>query len=559
MGAVRTEPGRSFGALSVLVLLLYWTTLFRLYSGPHGEDSLHRPAGEVVVPPSKQFGGLKSDDRVGSSGVAERRSNPPSPARVVTARPEKQRRRAPEEVKPVVTKKVPVEATKSPTEEKRQPLRPASELPPVTKETQQSGASINIESAEDDDTEEGEDAWAGERLTVTDSTEDISDEALAEMTHHSPQEERKYFPDTRKPGAKYFLYQPSGGWGNQRLIIRWAMIVANAMNRTLAISPLAPHSDIWSGYNKWQKHELLPADRVLDVKALNEAIDQGVVFLDDIPARVVEKAVNRSGMTAKVHVKGHYVNFYAKVKKLLIYKESEIREAWKDVEEDIVFWDKMSMWLCCSPNVGMDSIWYGKHIMFNSMFKSLARGLMADLGPYNAVHVRRGDMTISKDRRTAEVYYRSHHLDRFDKSLPLYIATNEKNVSWFDALTLPGRFTKIVFWRDLKQDLIKQTLDTFPVSMKGDISGFIDMLICGNAVKWEGSRKSTFSAAISAIRMSPQLRALTWSFPERPSLRKRAVSDRGDENDNNSSDDDDEDVQEEAEKLLLGQNVEDRR
>ena len=371
--------------------------------------------------------------------------------------------------------------------------------------------------------EEGEEGWEGEQMIVNTTPTEVRKEELALVKKEEEENlaEHKYFPETRKPNGKYFFYQPSGGFGNQRFILRWAMIVANAMNRTLAVAPLAAHSDIWSGYNQWQKSDLLPADKVLDVKALEQSIERGVVFLDDIPLRVIEKMQNETNMKVMVHVKGHYVNRKAEVKRLLVYKESAIRNTWLKTADDIIFWDKMSMWQCCTPDFLPDTVWYGRHIMFNYAFKSLARTLTAHLGPYNAVHVRRGDMTISKDRRTAEVYYKSHHLDGFDKTMPLYVATNEKDLSWFNAFKLPGRFTKVVFWANLDQNGLREALKDFPKTMQGDILGFIEILICGNAVKWQGSRKSTFSASISAVRMSPQLRTISWEFPNKPSVLKR--------------------------------------
>jgi hypothetical protein len=359
--------------------------------------------------------------------------------------------------------------------------------------------------------------WAGSEVIVHDEEDFLSAKDTA--TARSATAVRR-FGYKRKSNARYFFYQPSGGFGNQRLILRWAMIVANAMNRTLAVAPLAPHSDIWHGYNRWRKEDIIPAYKVLDARALNEALNRGVVFLDDVPARVIDRVMNYSSYSVKTHVKGHYVNRDAVKKKLLVYRESEIAEMWRSVQDDIVFWDKMSMWQCCSPDFGPDSVWYGRHIMFNTEFKSLAKQLMADVGEYNAVHVRRGDMTISRDRRTAEVYYKSHRLERFDKNLPLYIATNEKDKSWFDALKEPKRFTRLLFWDDLDKEAIERILSKHPEAMKGDVLGFIDLLICGNAVMWEGSRKSTFSASISSIRMASQLRTLEWSFPPKPSVRK---------------------------------------
>lgn len=47
--------------------------------------------------------------------------------------------------------------------------------------------------------------------------------------------DQKWKVDPNEKGMKYFVYQPSGGWGNQRLILRWAMVAANAMERTLIL------------------------------------------------------------------------------------------------------------------------------------------------------------------------------------------------------------------------------------------------------------------------------------------------------------------------------------
>ena len=41
------------------------------------------------------------------------------------------------------------------------------------------------------------------------------------------------------PG-RFFVYQPTGGWGNQRMILASAIVVANAMNRTLVLPMIAP-------------------------------------------------------------------------------------------------------------------------------------------------------------------------------------------------------------------------------------------------------------------------------------------------------------------------------
>jgi hypothetical protein len=178
--------------------------------------------------------------------------------------------------------------------------------------------------------------------------------------------------------------------------------------------------------------------------------------------------------------------------------------------------------------------------MFNSRLKAVARQLTAPLNIYSAwrvrlraplradahpagladaVHVRRGDHS-STDRRTAERYYKVHSMSDFDKKLPLYVATDETYYGWFRYFRKRGRFRRLVFWKDLDREVITKLLQDFPVAMHGDVLGFVEQLICGNAVQWEGSHKSTFSAGISTIRLVPALRELAWSYPLKPSMRK---------------------------------------
>jgi len=196
--------------------------------------------------------------------------------------------------------------------------------------------------------------------------------------------------------------------------------------------------------------------------------------------------------------------------------------------------------MCCLTDDSADGVWYGRHIIFNARLKATARLLAAPLKLYNAVHVRRGDHALN-DRRSAERYYKLHNLASFDKKLPLYIATDETYYGWFRYFRKKGKIRTLVFWKNLDRSVIKNVLMDFPESMHGDVLGFIEQLICGNAVQWEGSRESTFSAAISTIRVMPALRNLNWTIPMKPSLRKRGkLGEVGSEDDTSYKDSEDE-------------------
>lgn len=67
-----------------------------------------------------------------------------------------------------------------------------------------------------------------------------------------PQTPKTYFIQDLQSDdkRKYFVYQPSGGWGNQRIILQNAIAAANAMKRVLVLPPIAPHNFLYHGYNE---------------------------------------------------------------------------------------------------------------------------------------------------------------------------------------------------------------------------------------------------------------------------------------------------------------------
>jgi len=158
------------------------------------------------------------------------------------------------------------------------------------------------------------------------------------------------------------------------------------------------------------------------------------------------------------------------------------------------------MWLCCGP-----SNQYGQNIGFNNHLKAVAWRLHKELfSDYNCIHVRRSGGHTGPDRKHVSTYYKQH-LQKFDKSTPLYIATDEKDKEWFEPLRTEFGFKELYYWRDLNQDIVERELSFYPETMAGDITGFIEQLICADATKFEGSHASTFSVAIKKFRSFPDL------------------------------------------------------
>jgi len=302
-------------------------------------------------------------------------------------------------------------------------------------------------------------------------------------------EKYRITPETR---GKFFLYQPSGGWGNQRLILRWAMLAANAMNRTLVLPPVAPHSNFYYSFNEFGKSSLLHMGQVLDLSVLETRVTGGILVHDG-DMESYQNGIFRN-LTWRTWSKPKEINYFT---------EKHIHSVWHDEPADVVFWHKTSMWQCCTTNQVHYYTFLNYGTQFAPFLHSLALRLAKEFGgPYNAIHFRRGDSQHYKDRKSVEKYVNFHafRMHNFNKSIPLYIATDETQVEIFDKFVSKFQYTKILSAKDLNPSLLKPLLDNIPKRMQGDMIGFIEQLICLYSQKWSGSYRSTFSYVISSMR-----------------------------------------------------------
>lgn len=123
-------------------------------------------------------------------------------------------------------------------------------------------------------------------------------------------------------------------------------------------------------------------------------------------------------------------------------------------------------------------------IRFKEEFYIKAKELMP--GDYDAIHVRRGDFKYTQTTWTEDLYKNLENLldGRVRKSVPLYIATDETDLSMFDFLK---EKYNILFLKDLKEK-----------SYNEDV--VLDTLICCNAHNFFGSRMSTYTDYINILR-----------------------------------------------------------
>eukprot|EP00924_Labyrinthula_sp_SR-Ha-C_P005999 snap_masked-scaffold_14-processed-gene-11.15-mRNA-1 protein AED:1.00 eAED:1.00 QI:0/-1/0/0/-1/1/1/0/337 len=320
--------------------------------------------------------------------------------------------------------------------------------------------------------------------------------------------ERRALQVHKNSTGKFFVYQPSGGWGNQILILLNAIAAANFMERTLVVPPIAPHNFLYTGYNRFKAEEMAPMDKIIDIDLLESAVDNGVLFWNKTLKELKEFWKEKSW---KKYSKPRYNPAdTSKHKKIWTWNKGHIRRDWLSVDQEVVFWNKDGMFLCCGPYNE-----YNSYIGFNQEFRKTAYMISKYISKqteFNAVHIRKGQGHINKDRRTALEYFISHDIHRFNRTQTLYIATDtpKEELDWFIPFTEDFHFENILFWDDIIKEsyvkkLIKGLTTRYHQKMKRDIEGFIEQLICTYAKEFEGSKASTFSIAIKKFRAYPRL------------------------------------------------------
>ncbi|KAL7499728.1 hypothetical protein ACHAWT_007372 [Skeletonema menzelii] len=122
-----------------------------------------------------------------------------------------------------------------------------------------------------------------------------------------------------------------------------------------------------------------------------------------------------------------------------------------------------------------------------------ARGFLADLngaGGYSAMHIRRGDFQYKKMKLSGEEWVLATN-DVFEKNEILYIATDEKDKTFFDPFRRAGYTLR--FLDDFKELAGLQDMD--PNHM-----GMVETVVASRGRAFSGTFRSTFSGYINRLR-----------------------------------------------------------
>lgn len=118
------------------------------------------------------------------------------------------------------------------------------------------------------------------------------------------------------------------------MILRWAIRLANAMERTLLVPMIASHSNMWQGYDAFSISEMASPEQVLDLDALNAGCVHGIrIFRHHLRnlSLVLPGTMRKNEKPSSMWL-----------------KENAIRTKWLNSPQRIVFWRKSSMWECCA-------------------------------------------------------------------------------------------------------------------------------------------------------------------------------------------------------------------
>ena len=338
------------------------------------------------------------------------------------------------------------------------------------------------------------------------------------------------------PAALRLLsYQPPGnGWNNQRIALENALVLAKLLNRTLLVHPLSPHElgaklkaghqSGYEAYNLLNESDLLPLSHFMDLEQMAQLVPVIEVntshnrFKADHSHLTWRNVCHSSGF-------GYWVDqppaMAAEVLLLskqkftsnLIWKQKcaeEQQRAERDpspivrfvtelaaTEDEMLYFEQGTLFGIQLRFTTLEMAltaqgWVMKHVLYNREVWGRVNIVAKRLGTYNAVQVRR---RIHMDSKLPPSYWIDQMEAMFSKDVPVYVATDEPDQSWFLPFKTAG--FNVYFANDFP-DVLDFT--HVPKSVRMDLLGVHEQCICQKAVKFVPSPASTFDAFIKRHR-----------------------------------------------------------
>lgn len=307
-------------------------------------------------------------------------------------------------------------------------------------------------------------------------------------------------------GTKYFVYQPSGGMSNQRIMLEHALLVARALGRTLVVPPVCPHTSMFWNYNKveWDRtvegfavFEKLRMEQAVPVLGLSNTILRRFVEFNEFRKTLTWKRVEREKGSSRGKP----------------WTTKDMVRIFGDDDEDVIFFAKYTMWksfLFTDAEIEFAQ----NHVQLDSEFRKIARVATQALfgtGPFNAIHSRFEDkytQILTDKLSPAQIFVRRlEKLQALQKSTNLYVATQPSKIgaAYFEPFRKHG--FELTFSDKLSAvPEVQAFLQRFPQNdIQSTVLGLVEQLVCARASVFTGTGFSTFSFYIRIKRNNPVL------------------------------------------------------
>lgn len=317
-------------------------------------------------------------------------------------------------------------------------------------------------------------------------------------------------PEWIEPGKKYFLFQPSGGFGNQIIILKNALVICKLLNRICILPLIGPHTTRYVNYNKLAARDMVSTKVVFDLEELSKTVP--ILPLENITIPEFEKYNENK----------HNINWWRVRRNKLGEKRmnkwdlDEVKKRYGDYKAEVLYFSEGTMWECFDF-IGSDLGPLVAHLRPSSLLRRTARlySNRINSGNYNALHVRFDDpIDTTTKKRMSLLPSNSQFLRRMSAlhfkaySTTLYIATSPEKASHFFFNIFRGFGYDLLFSKDIIEanpaDLDK-LMEGIPKRMYSTMLGILEQLICARGLQFVGTQISTFSKLIRTYRRDHNL------------------------------------------------------
>lgn len=205
-------------------------------------------------------------------------------------------------------------------------------------------------------------------------------------------------PRGQLSSMRLFVFQPSGGFNNQRIIVERAVRICGVLGRVCVVPMAGRHSSLFANYNKLGEDDLMSMDRVLDFAALAGAAQVVPTRLPFL--KLLAHLRKRIPDKADWHV---LEQSKADKKKQPLLLEN--LTAWRDAPERVWYFAGPTMWQRFGEHATHFERPVWPHVHYSGFFRALAIDMAGSLGlvrNYVAVHARQSDHGEKWEKRMAE-------------------------------------------------------------------------------------------------------------------------------------------------------------